>query len=305
MLQHEDITKVQELKGKFDKVWVSSEYLQAHLNILGFNKIKRQFSWCKEAGYPFESLIATLLILPLIGVSSIYEFTTTKNLGLSKCGKDSYYRILANQKINWRSFLAQFVKQYLLKDKLFTPTTNTVRCLIFDDTDLSKTGKTIEGISKIYNHVSKTFYLGFKLLVAGYWNGSVFIPVDFSLQRESKKSKLKYGLTAKQRKAQKKTPRCSKTVAAKRYMELNKKKTDLLVQMFSRVVKRKIPVDYILMDTWFTSVGLLKKLRGICGTTHIIGMYKYNSKIEVGSKVKTLSQLKKQKAKPKRCRKFN
>lgn len=34
-------------------------------------------------------------------------------------------------------------------------------------------------------------------------------------------------------------------------------------------------------------------------------MYKYNSKIEVGSKVKTLSQLKKQKTKPKRCRKFN
>jgi len=23
MLQHEDITKVQELKGKFDKVWIS------------------------------------------------------------------------------------------------------------------------------------------------------------------------------------------------------------------------------------------------------------------------------------------
>ena len=34
-------------------------------------------------------------------------------------------------------------------------------------------------------------------------------------------------------------------------------------------------------------------------------MYKYNSKIEVKSKVKTLSQLKNQKEKPKRCRKFN
>ena len=177
--------------------------------------------------------------------------------------------------------------------------------LNFDDTDLSKTGKTIEGVSKIYNHVSKTYYLGFKLLVAGYWNGSVFIPIDFSLHRESKTSKSKYGLTAKQRKAQKKTPRGSKTVAAKRYKELNKKKTDLLVQMFSRVVKRKIPVDYILIDTWFTSVGLLKKLRSICSSTHIIGMYKYNSKMEVKSKVKTLSQLKKQKTKPKRCRKFN
>ena len=163
----------------------------------------------------------------------------------------------------------------------------------------------MEGISKIYNHVSKSYYLGFKLLVAGYWNGSVFIPIDFSLHRESKASKLKYGLTAKQRKAQKKTPRCSKTVASKRYQELNKKKTDLLVPMFSRVVKRKIPVDYILMDSWFTSVGLLKKLRNLCSSTHIIGMYKYNSKIEVNTKFKTISQLKKQQLKPKRCRKFN
>lgn len=305
MLQHEDIAKIHEIEGKFNKIWLSSEYLQGHLNILGFNKIKNKFSWCKKAGFSFENLISTLLFLPLIGISSIHGFTTNKDKDLDKCGKDSYYRILANQKINWRVFLALFVKQYLLKDELFTPSADATKCLIFDDTDLSKTGKTIEGVSKIYNHVSKTYYLGFKLLVAGYWNGSVFIPIDFSLHRESKTSKLKYGLTAKQRKAQKKTPRCNNTVTAKRYKELNKKKTDLLVQMFLRVVKRKIPVDYILIDTWFTSIGLLKKLRGISSSTHIIGMYKYNSKIEVKSKVKTLSQLKKQKIKPKRCRKFN
>ena len=304
MLQNQDIAKIEEIKGKFNTIWLSLEYLQAHLNILGFNKIKRKFSWCKKAGFSFENLISTLLILPLIGINTIHGLTINKDTELKVHGKDSYYRILANQKINWRLFLAQFVKQYLLKDELFTPTVDATRCLIFDDTDLSKTGKTIEGVSKIYNHVSKTYYLGFKLLVAGYWNGSVFIPIDFSLHRESKTSKLKYGLTVKQSKAQKKTPRCSKTVAAKRFNELNKKKTDLLVQMFSRVVKRKIPVDYILIDTWFTSVGLLKKLRSICSSTHIIGMYKYNSKIEVKSKVTTISQLKKQKIKPKRCRKF-
>jgi hypothetical protein len=304
MLQNEDITKVQEIKGKFKSIWLSSDYLQAHLNILGFNKIKSKFNWCKQSGFSFESLISTLLILPLIGVNTIYELTTNKDKELSVCGKDSYYRILANQKINWRAFLGQFVKQYLAKDALFTPPTDATSCLIFDDTDLSKTGKTIEGVSKIYNHVSKTFYFGFKLLVAGYWNGSVFIPVDFSLHRECKTSKLKYGLTAKQRRAQKKTARCNKTVAAKRYKELNKKKTEVLVQMFSRVIKRKIPVDYILMDSWFTSVSLFKKLQRICSSTHIIGMYKYNSKIEVKAKLTTISQLKKQKIKPKRCRKF-
>jgi hypothetical protein len=36
MLQHEDIAKTQEIKGKFSKVWLSSEYLQAHLDILIF-----------------------------------------------------------------------------------------------------------------------------------------------------------------------------------------------------------------------------------------------------------------------------
>ena len=303
MLRNEDIAKIQEIKAKFNNKWLSSEYLQEHLNILGFNRIKNKFRWCKASGFSFEKLISTLLVLPFAGIGTIHELANSKNEELNHCGKDSYYRILANQKINWRSFLFQFVMQYLLKDRIFTPSEDDTKCLVFDDTDLSKTGDTIEGISKIYNHVSKTYYLGFKLLVAGYWNGSVFIPVDFSLHRESKKNT--YGLTAKQRKRQKKTPRHSTTSAAKRYKELNKKKTDLLVQMFSRVVKRKITVDYILIDTWFTSIGLLKKLRSICKSTHIIGMYKYNSKIEVKSKVKTLSQLKKQKEKPKRCRKFN
>ena len=305
MLKHEDISKVQEIKGKFKKIWLSSDYLQAHLNILGFNKIKTKFSWVKKSGVSFGELISTLLTLPLIGVSSINGLADNKDKDLEHSGKDSYYRILANQKINWRAFLAQFVKQYLLKDVHFTPSDSTTRCLIFDDTDLPKSGKTIEGISKIHNHVTKTYYFGFKLLVAGYWNGSVFIPVDFSLHRESKSSKLKYGLTAKQRKNQKKTTRNSKTISDKRYRELNKKKTDLLVQMFSRLIKRKIPVDYILIDSWFTSVSLLKKLRSKCSSTHIIGMYKYNSKIEVNSKIKTFSQLKKQKISPKRCRKFN
>ncbi len=133
MLQHEDIAKTQELKGKFTKVWVSSEYLQSHLNILGFDKIKSRFSWCKKAGFSFESLISTLLILPLLGVNSIYGLTANKGTELSKCGKDSYYRILANQKINWRAFLAQFVKQYLLKDELFftsLESTNLIRSYI-------------------------------------------------------------------------------------------------------------------------------------------------------------------------------
>ena len=112
--------------------------------------------------------------MPLAGVETIYRLTKSTDVDIQKRGKDSYYRMLANQKINWRSFLAQFVKQYLLKNEHFTAPENGTKCLIFDDTDITKTGITIEGVSKNYNHVSKRFYLGFKLLVTGYRKVSLF-----------------------------------------------------------------------------------------------------------------------------------
>jgi hypothetical protein len=39
-------------------------------------------------------------------------------------------QVFANQKINWRAFLAQFVKQYLLNFELFTPSAGAARCLV-------------------------------------------------------------------------------------------------------------------------------------------------------------------------------
>jgi len=78
MPQNQDIAKIEEIKGKFNTIWLSSEYLQAHLNILGSNKIKSKFSWCKKAGFSFEDLIATLLVLPLTGMKTIYGLATNK-----------------------------------------------------------------------------------------------------------------------------------------------------------------------------------------------------------------------------------
>lgn len=305
MLHHEDITKTKEIKVKFKENWLRPDYLISHLEILGYSKIKKRFESCKKTGISFDSLVSTMLVLPIIGLNTIYSLTKIKEPNISIAGKDSYYRLLANQNINWRALLMHFVKEYLVKDLLFTSPENPTKCLIFDDTDIVKTGKTIEGVSKIFNHVNKTFYFGFKLLVAGYWNGSIFIPVDFSFHRENKKSKIKYGLTGKQRKKQKGVSRCKTSKTYKRYAELNKKKTDALISMFSRISKRKIVVDYILIDTWFTGIGLIKKILNINPNTHVIGMYKYNSKIIVEGQLVSLKSLKIKSVKPKRCRRLN
>lgn len=244
--------------------------------------------------------------MPFTISKTINSLYTSKFTPLTKGKKDVYYRALSNQKMNWRNILLLFVKRYLSLDKRLKPSVDNTKCLIFDDTDIEKSGKTIEGVSKIYNHVTKTYVFGYKIFVARYWNGSVFIPVDFSFHRENKDNKKKkYGLSKKEYKSQKETKRDTKQPVIKRYKELNAKKTDILIQMFKRIKKRKIDVDYILFDSWFTSILLISKLLKISRKVNIIGMYKYNSKVEIEGTVKTIKQLRKQKKKLKRSRKYN
>ena len=196
-----------------------------------------------------------------------------------------------------------FAKRYLKLDDKFSKSTDDTKCLIFDDTEIVKTGKAIEGVSKIHSHVTRSFIFGFKLLVAGYWNGSVFIPVDFSFHRENKdNAKKKYGLSKKEYKKQKKTKRGKGTPVLKRFKELNSKKNDIIVQMFKRINQRKIFVDYILIDSWFTTTTLIAKFMQTNKSINVIGMYKYNSKVIIGDKEKTIKQLRNSKKGIKRSR---
>ena len=303
MLPNKDIAKIEEIKGIFDRKWITPEYLSNHLGILKFKKTSKSFTWVKKSGIPFQELLGILLVLPVLGHQTIHSFVRNSEKGIFNFGKDAYYRILSNQKIDWRRLLLSFVSQYLEKDNDFTPPDNDLKCLVFDDTDIPKTGKTIEGISKIYNHVTKRYIFGFKLLVAGYWNGSVLVPVDFSFHRESKTTK--YGLTPKERKNQQSTIRPKTTKASQRFLELNSKKTSIMIQIFKRICKRKIRIDYILMDSWFTSLSVVKQLKSVDTNVEIIGMYKYNSTLIIENKEVTIKALKKKKEKPKRCRKMN
>lgn len=139
--------------------------------------------------------------------------------------------------------------------------------------------------------------------MTGYWNGSVPIPVDFGLHRENKCNRAKkYGLSKKERKKQKATQRGKGLPVSRRFRELDKKKTHMAVKMFKRVAQRRIHVDYILLNTWFTSMGLIEKLRGVCKKVHVLGMYKYNSKLLVDGKELSIKQLRTHRGKISRSR---
>lgn len=303
MLQNKDIAKTQEVKTFFKDTWRQPEFLIKHLELLNFSKTSKLFRSVKRSGVPFWELIKLVLALPFMDMESLGSVFDGRSAVETKARKDTYYRALANQKMDWRNLLLLFVKRYLSLDRGFTAPGNGHKCLIFDDTDIGKRGKKIEGVSKTFNHVGHRFIFGFKLLVAGYWNGSVFIPVDFSFHRENKDNKKnRYGLTEKQRRQQKRTKRDKGLPVAKRFKELNSKKTDMLVDMFKRIKQRRIGVDYILMDSWFTSMSLINKLLRVDKKVHVIGMYKYNSKLAMDGKERSIKQLRKRRGKMSRQR---
>jgi hypothetical protein len=103
-----------------------------------------------------------------------------------------------NEKISWRQLLFGFAKRFYYltnlseqESKDMKQRIKQIKALIFDDSPLKKTGKKIEGMGYIHDHVQDMYILGYKLLVCGYWDGVSFIPLDFSLHREKRDGKLK------------------------------------------------------------------------------------------------------------------
>jgi hypothetical protein len=71
---------------------------------------------------------------------------------------------------------------------------------VIDDTDIEKSGRTFEGIGKIYSHLIHCFLFGYKMLTLCLWDGKSLIPCGLSLHRENKKNE--YGLNKKRQKRQ-------------------------------------------------------------------------------------------------------
>ena len=138
------------------------------------------------------------MILPFVEAACVLALYKS---GLNKPGdgqKDVYYDIKNNPKINWRDLLLSIAKQFqylvgqdieILEDA--KKAASQIKTTIFDYSPIEKTGKSIEGVGYIHDHVKNLYILGFKLLVCGFWDGKSFIPIDFSLHREKQDSSLK------------------------------------------------------------------------------------------------------------------
>ena len=131
-------------------------------------------------------IMSTLLIMLFYRSRNIHSyFSRQQGRQLERNGsKNPYYDLLGNDHINWRSLLYLFAKRYLSLSGRIAAHSGKIKALIFDDSPIEKSGKKIEVVNKMHDHVTGRYLFGYKILVCGYWDGDNFIPVDFSLHRE-------------------------------------------------------------------------------------------------------------------------
>lgn len=248
--------------------------------------------------------LVSLLLLPFFGCKDVSHLGTSPAGKWLKVGYNMLYRLLREDKIDWRKVMehvSRRVGKYI--DDNCEKAEGLPRCLVVDDSDEAKSGMKIEKIGKIYSHTIHKHILGFKLLLLGLVDGKTFTPLDFSLHGELGKKKGQ-GLTAKQRKARKTTEPGSGTPAANRHGEYFKKKTTMLLEMVRRAQKNGFKYDYLLIDSWFLSMEVVKTITGL--KHHVLGMLKSNINAFTvgGEKLKTGQMVSKFKKSIMRCRKY-
>ena len=146
------------------------------------------FNSLKCRGHEVSKLLTCLLMIPFYGINNIYNLSRS---GVALENKDAYYNIKNNEYVNWRKLLMLITSRFFeLINSRETLKKEGITAIIGDDSPLRKTGKKMENVSMIHDHVTNSFILGFKILVVGFWDGGSFIPLDFSIHRE-RGSKLK------------------------------------------------------------------------------------------------------------------
>ncbi len=271
MLLIKDSHKLFEFKEYFSSPTDAISHLIDVFGVFSGKSIIRGVFADKSKGISLVNMLQTLVLMPFLGAANINSLFIKHYQLFYKGKKDCLYDTLRNPRTDWRKLLLNFAKRFV---KTIDKNTNEQETSFFiaDDSDLEKRTPFFEGISRVFNHVTRTYPFGYKVLALGYSDGKSFIPLDFSLHNEKGKKKT-FGLTSKQRKEQYSKKRGELSNGAKRKKELRTDKGLNLIRMVKRAVKHGIIADYLLTDSWFLSENMINEIRKIKnGAIHILSM---------------------------------
>lgn len=283
-MQQNKATKKLSVIGKFG--------LDSNILLQTISQVSKQFSSSylsrilnasKLRGYGGYSIFQVLICFQFVDLKNISQLMQSDFANYCSACKDVFYEFMKNPNVNWRNILTTIVMSFIkiVSQKGRDSDLASSQCFILDDTVISKSGKTIEKIGKVHNHTTNRFELGQKVLVLGFWDGKVMVPVDFSIHNEPGKNG-KAGMKAKELKAQFSKIRDEKSAGYKRYAEVSLSKIEVGLNMIKRAIKKIKNIPYLLVDSWFVNQELIESCQKM--GLHVVGLMKTYRKIEINGK---------------------
>ena len=174
MLQSQNSKKISELQGILKN---KSSVVNTIFNVFqDFNVCKalQDINMYKDKGIKATHIISTLLLIPFLLEETIHSLVKSPITLITDKQKDVFYRLKNNENIDWRKLMFSIanrsrkiiMKASIKPDEPPKDIIFNVKCLVFDDTVIKKTGYKIEGIGKVFDHVCNTYVLGLNFYVA-------------------------------------------------------------------------------------------------------------------------------------------
>jgi hypothetical protein len=220
----------------------------------------------KEKGISPVAVFRVLVTLVFTG-KNLYR--TLEAGGSCGMAKDTVYRFLNSVHTNWRRFLLLLSSRVIGQELESLTGTANMKVLIADDTLYRRNrSKYVELLSRVFDHIDKRYYRGFRMLVLGWSDGISFVPVSCALLASSKE---------KNRLVPLRTDLDRRTNGARRRREGIRKATDVLVEMVAEAMASGIHASHLLFDSWFAFPATMRKL--LAKGMHTICMLKVTEKI--------------------------
>ena len=220
----------------------------------------------KERGISPVAVFRVLVTLVFTG-KNLYR---TLEAGVS-CGmaKDTVYRFLNSVHTNWRRFLLLLSSRVISQELEPLTGAANMKVLIADDTLYRRNrSKHVELLSRVFDHIDKRYYRGFRMLTLGWSDGISFLPVSCALLASSKE---KHRLVPLRKDLDRRTN------GAKRRREGIRKATDVLVETVAEAIASGIQAKHLLFDRWFAYPAIMRNL--LAKGMHTICMLKVTEKI--------------------------
>jgi hypothetical protein len=282
-----DQLKIQQIKSisTKDKFTISDKLIDL-FRMFNISALCLKNKMIKFKGYPVSDIISVLTLFPFMALSTVNSFMLSRFKQLIDAQKDTFFRLKNNEYYNWRNLLLLFGKRFKKlnarhDDHHADESSDEPKCLIVDDSLIRKVGMKIEFIGKVFDHVTKNWVLGFKLLLLAFWDGNSLIPLDFSYHAEKgNNKKYPFGLLKRQLNKRFSKPRSKDAAGYKRAQEVFVDKITNAIAQIKRAVKHGFVPDYVLCDSWFSVKKLIKTVRQLKkGIIHFLGMVKMDNRL--------------------------